>query len=340
MKDLPLYQILGWNETFENNKSRQRDRCSFVCVPNKHGGSGYTALTSEPNGHGLYGIWVMIVETCSRQRAPRMGFLTADGKPDGWRLGSEELGHMLRVPASEVRRCLAAVSSPRIGWMRLVEGAPEVPVSAVTASDSYADTQSDLQVTAEVTAETDTSTVTPSDSYAGTERKKEGKKEPPIIPPKGGIGEDTIFTLEDTKKWISDLFGRKKEWSQLEIYELSRLCPVTTQDRELLTWAYSLPTDIDGYALFKGHRLTKRKMSLLSLVQAFQSEVEKWQQVRKDLNGSMPKPREDDRMPPEWATAIKKLYGEDAFVPDVKSRLDSELQAEIEREVQNANQAA
>jgi hypothetical protein len=208
-------------------------------------------------------------------------------------------------------------------------------------------------VTAEVTAETDTPTVTPSDSYAGTERRKEGKNEPPIIPPKRGIGEDslsalkdtkgnkdTTFTLEDTKRWISSLFGRQKEWSQLEIYELSHLFPIAKEDRALIAWAYSLPTDIEGYAIYKGHRLTKRKMSLLSLVQSFQGEVEKWQQARRQLNGATPKLRDDDRMTPEWAAAIRRLYGDDAFVPELKSRLDSELQAEIEQEVRNASQAA
>jgi hypothetical protein len=343
-QQLPLYQIVEWNDNFENNKSRQRDRCSYVCIPNKLGGVGQTTILGQPNGAALLCIFELIVKYCSRQRAPRMGYLTADGKPDGWRLGSEQLSHMLRVSASDIRRCLLVVSSPGVGWCKLVDGVPEVAEKAVIASDSTVDTASDRQVTAEtdtasdrqVTAETDT----PSVSTPDTLRKKERKNETPCNPPEGGIAREQEFTFEQARDWINNLFGRRTQWSYDENFLLHKLLPIPKRDRALLSWGYKLPRDIDGWALWKGRQLEKPKHHMLRFLREFGSEVEKWRAARAQVNGAEPKPEVDDRLPPEWAEAMRKMYGEDATIPSQKKYLPASVIAEIEEELQHASQTA
>lgn len=124
---LPLYQIVDYDENFENNKSRLRDRCSFVCVPNKHGGTGLSNLLSEPDNLSIYGFWMLLLQLCSRQRKPRLGYVTADGKIDGRRLGAAELARTFRASRAQVCRYLQVLESPEVGFLQLVDGEPESP---------------------------------------------------------------------------------------------------------------------------------------------------------------------------------------------------------------------
>ncbi len=80
---MTVYQIQNWDSLFENNKSRERDQCHFVCVPNKQDGMGLTRLLSLPNGTAVYGIFHLILGACSRQRRPRAGWMTDDGQQTG-----------------------------------------------------------------------------------------------------------------------------------------------------------------------------------------------------------------------------------------------------------------
>jgi hypothetical protein len=121
----PLYQIVAYDEHFENNKSRMRDRCSFVCVPNKHGGTGLSNLLAEADNLAIYGFWMLVLQLCSRQRKPRLGYLTADGKPKGRRLGAAELGRTFQTSKAHVCCYLRVLASPEVGFLELVDGEPE-----------------------------------------------------------------------------------------------------------------------------------------------------------------------------------------------------------------------
>lgn len=112
-----VYQIRDWDSHFENNKSRERNDCSFVCVPNKQHGLGFQRVVSEKDGSTIYGIWHMIVGTCSRQKKPRLGWLTQDGHQTGTPLTPDDLSLQFRRPVKEVERALEFLSSPRVGWM-------------------------------------------------------------------------------------------------------------------------------------------------------------------------------------------------------------------------------
>ena len=180
MSELPLYQIVGWNEHFENYKSRSVGKCSFVCVPNKHGGVGLTGLLmSEPDpyGHAFYGVWQLMLQFCSRQKPPREGWLTADGRKDGPRMPAAEWARMFRCSPSLIRRTFRALESVR--FIKLLAGQPEVPASQQnTGLDTGSDTASDTK--------TDTSADTVGISSSDDEGRKERRKEPPTVP-KGGL---------------------------------------------------------------------------------------------------------------------------------------------------------
>lgn len=126
------YQIKDWNRHFENNKSREIDRCSFVCLPNKQHGMGFRRIMAELDGATIYGIWVCIVAACSQQEAPRQGWLTEDGRKTGHAWGASDIALKIGRPTNEIERCLSVVTSPRIGWL----AALEVPVNCQPSADA------------------------------------------------------------------------------------------------------------------------------------------------------------------------------------------------------------
>jgi len=116
------FQVLNWDTHFENNKSRERNQCSFVCVPNKQDGMGFTRIMAEKDGATIYGIWNLILGVLSRQKRPRDGYLTEDGQPTGTAWTAEDLALLWRRPVAEITRALEVLCSDRVGWMTNLEG--------------------------------------------------------------------------------------------------------------------------------------------------------------------------------------------------------------------------
>lgn len=124
------YQIRDWNRNFENNKSREIDQCSFICLPNKQHGMGFRRIMAELDGATIYGIWVCILAACSQQKAPRLGWLTEDGKKTGAPWTSTDIALKIGRPTNEIERCISVVSSPRIGWLSAVQVPTDCPPDA------------------------------------------------------------------------------------------------------------------------------------------------------------------------------------------------------------------
>jgi hypothetical protein len=114
------YRVTDWDEHFENYKSRERDRCGFVSIPNDHG-SGMGVVLSEPDGAAIFGIFILIVEMCSRQLRPRRGWLTVHGKPSDYAYTADDLAIPFRRPAQEIKRAFEILTTDRVGWMQWVE---------------------------------------------------------------------------------------------------------------------------------------------------------------------------------------------------------------------------
>lgn len=131
-----VYQVKDWDANFENNKSRERDECSFVCVPNKQHGLGFARVVGEKDGSAIYGIWHMILGACSRQCRPRQGWLTHDGHQTGTPWTPEELSIMFRRPVAEIERALNFLSSEKVGWLRAFQVAEGGQLAEIAKGDS------------------------------------------------------------------------------------------------------------------------------------------------------------------------------------------------------------
>lgn len=120
------YQVKDWQKHFENNKSREREKCGFVCVPNKQHGMGFIKLMAMENGAAIYGVWICILGALSQQSNPRHGWLTDDAKESGTPWNADDLALKFRRPAKEIEQALEVLCSEKIGWMCL-HGARPVP---------------------------------------------------------------------------------------------------------------------------------------------------------------------------------------------------------------------
>lgn len=154
--------------------------------------------------------------------------------------------------------------------------------------------------------------------------------EPPSVPQRG-TERNGKMTLDEAKAWINSLFGRQREWSYEETRLLSELLPISKEDRALLSWAYTLPKDREDWVTHKGIRLSKCKESVLLLLEQFSSELDKWRAKKASLASSRNKvASKEDPIPPEWAAAMKKMYGPDIGIPRFKSHLAPSVREDIE----------
>jgi hypothetical protein len=111
-----LYRIKDWDKCFENASSRRIARCRFYCVTNDVGIRARTVLGHE-HGHTIRSIFLMLVGMCSRHEAPRGGYLTIDGRPDGIPLTMEQLCQQAVTTPEMMRIALDVLSRPDIQWM-------------------------------------------------------------------------------------------------------------------------------------------------------------------------------------------------------------------------------
>lgn len=122
---MKLYRVNEWDEHYENNKSRERIECSYVCVPNSQGGLGFSRIMAQRDGAAIYGIWCLILGAASRQRRVqgkgREGWLTDDGHQTGTPWTAIDLALLWRRDAKEIERALDFLSSPAIGWLSVIE---------------------------------------------------------------------------------------------------------------------------------------------------------------------------------------------------------------------------
>jgi len=117
MRGMPKYRILDWDANFENYKSREYDRCNFVCMPNKQHGMGVTFILAQEDGDAIYGVWCLIVGACSQQRRPRSGWLTDDGTPAGRAWSVEDMALRWRRSIARIERCIRILTSPEVKWL-------------------------------------------------------------------------------------------------------------------------------------------------------------------------------------------------------------------------------
>jgi len=119
---VPIYQIFGWDTNFENSRSREIEHPAFVIMPNKQHGMGFQRILGQADGVAMFGLWVLILQACSRQRQnaqqQRQGWLTDDGTATGVPWDAEDLALRWKQPVEFCQRALELFSHPKVGWLK------------------------------------------------------------------------------------------------------------------------------------------------------------------------------------------------------------------------------
>lgn len=113
---MKLYKIKDWEKHFENNRTRDMKVMSWIPVPNKHDGDGYTVLVDHENGAAHLGCWLAILQVASK--CGERGTLLRDGKKPH---DSASISRLTRLPRSLIQDALERLTSEEIGWVEVVE---------------------------------------------------------------------------------------------------------------------------------------------------------------------------------------------------------------------------
>lgn len=98
----PLLCVRDWDTLYENNRSRELTRTTWVPVPNDLSADWYVELASHEEGAAHFGVWNAILMVASRC-SPRGLLRREDGRPHT----SESLARMARLPQAVVEATLA-----------------------------------------------------------------------------------------------------------------------------------------------------------------------------------------------------------------------------------------
>ena len=104
------YRIKDWQEHFENNRTKDLKKMSWVPFPNKHDGDGYTELLDHDDGPAHYGAWCALVQVASKCE-PRGTLIRDTGKPHD----SVTLARKTRIPEGVWNLAIPRLVS--IGWV-------------------------------------------------------------------------------------------------------------------------------------------------------------------------------------------------------------------------------
>lgn len=104
------FQITDWDKHYENNRTRDLKQMTWVPMPVKHDGDGYTELLDHPNGAAHFGAWCALVQVAAR--CGTRGTLLRGG---GMAHDPVSLARVTRIPVSVWKEALPRLVS--IGWV-------------------------------------------------------------------------------------------------------------------------------------------------------------------------------------------------------------------------------
>jgi len=121
------FRITDWDKHYENNRTRNLKQMTWVPMPVKHDGDGYTELLDHPNGAAHFGAWCALVQVAAR--CGTRGTLLRGG---GMAYDPVSLARVTRIPVSVWKEALPRLVS--IGWISNYEipqegAAPAHPVA-------------------------------------------------------------------------------------------------------------------------------------------------------------------------------------------------------------------
>ena len=107
-----LYRIRDWDKHYENAESRKCKNLTWLKLPVKLNGNGYSAMMEIENGPALFGCFIALVELAVGS-VERGSFMDSSGRP----LTTRAIARLLRMPHSLVEQTLNTLSSGEFDWI-------------------------------------------------------------------------------------------------------------------------------------------------------------------------------------------------------------------------------
>jgi hypothetical protein len=106
-------RVTGWEDRFENNRSRALKHLGWVPIPNQLDDHTYLQIAGRENGSALFGAWVVCVLTASRC-LPRGYLVRSGGVPHD----AESLALVSRLPVALFAEAIPLFKE--VGWLEEV----------------------------------------------------------------------------------------------------------------------------------------------------------------------------------------------------------------------------
>ncbi len=128
---MKLMRVKDWAKYYENNRTRELKTLTWVPIPNRHDGDGYTELVDHPNGAAHLGAWLAILQVASR--CDVRGTLLRDGARP---YDSLSLARITRIPLAIFEEAIPRLMS--IHWLEYIEtkAEPTQPVTSIPQDDA------------------------------------------------------------------------------------------------------------------------------------------------------------------------------------------------------------
>jgi len=107
-----MLRIKNWQDNFENNRTRDLKKMSWIPVPNKQDGDGYTVLVDHEDAAAHLGAWLAILQIASKCD-PRGTLVRGNGKPHT----PQSLARISHLDAAILQAAIARLLDEKIGWM-------------------------------------------------------------------------------------------------------------------------------------------------------------------------------------------------------------------------------
>lgn len=107
-------EIVDWGKHYENNRTKELKKMTWVPMPIRHDGAGYRQLLDHPNGAAHFGAWCALVEVAAS--CDTRGTLLRNGSAA---LTEADFARMTGIPESIWREVLPRLLT--IGWINNYE---------------------------------------------------------------------------------------------------------------------------------------------------------------------------------------------------------------------------
>lgn len=112
---MQCYRIKNWNEIYEINRTREIKKMSWLPVPIKLDGDGYTLIMSDPDGANIFGAWIAMLEVAAHCE-PRGTLIRGAGIPHD----AAGISRVTRIPEKIVKKMLEFCYK-KCNWLEIIE---------------------------------------------------------------------------------------------------------------------------------------------------------------------------------------------------------------------------